>query len=123
MKNLVEVAVLYGDLKVIRAPWSGKASLKRDGVIAISVINSHAIKRQCSIEHDFYHLIWDDTGYCLTGHDGDYGFVIAAQPDNIEWKFPYILPENIIEFEGIAIPGEEYHKAKLIYGDQNGGMF
>lgn len=119
----IEIAILYEDLVVVRMPWDKKEILARDGVIAISIINSLAVKRQCSIQHDLYQLIWTDTDYCLTGHDDDYGFINFKNPDLIDWRFPFIMPENSMEFEGEIIPGDQYSKAKLIYADPDGGMF
>jgi len=120
----VEVAVLYGDLSIVRVPWDEKLTLRRDNVIAIAVLNSLDIKRrQSSIEHDYYQIIWTDEDCCLTGHDGDYGFSRFDNPQVVDWRFPFILPENSIEFEGITIDKEEYAKAKSIYSDPDGGMF
>jgi len=103
-----EISVLYSDLSIVRVPWDKKETLRRDEVIAIST------KEQHSIEHDYYHIIWDDFGYCLTGHDDMYAFH-SFNSGEVEWRFPYILPKNSIEFKGQTIPQSEYEKAKVIF--------
>lgn len=113
-----EVAVLYGDLDIVRVPWNEKQSLQRDQVLAVAVIRPGVI-RQCSILHDYYQLIWTETEFCLTGHDGDYGFYGA---DGVDWRFPFVLPDNCIEFDGVYVNNDDWQKALLIYADPNGGM-
>lgn len=123
----MEVAVMYADLQIQRVAWRDKDSLRRDGVICIAVLNplrKHFTKRpQALIEHDFYLLTWTDTECCLTGHNGDYGFYSFAKPEQVDWRFPFILTPNSIVFEGGTIPSERYAEAKLIYADPAGGMF
>lgn len=118
---LTQVAILYSDLNVVRVPWADKETLKRTDVLAIAVI-SDGKRNQCSISHDYYQLIWTDTDCCLTGHDGDYGFFPfdGSDPD---WRFPFMMPEDCIEFEGVYVNKDDWQKALLIYADPNGGMF
>lgn len=118
-----EVAVLYADLSVVRVPWEDKLTLKREDVIAISVISPNHHKRMLAeIEHDYYQLVWTDTDVCLTGHDGDYLFCSLTSAD-YEWRHPFDLPENSIEFKGATIPSDQYEKAKRIFGNMQGPMY
>lgn len=120
----VEVAVLYSDMKVVRVPWIEKEILRRNDVIAISIPNADGKRRhQSSIRHDFYQLVWTDTDCCLTGHDGDYGFYGLIDRDVVDWRFPFDMPENSIEFEGVYVSAEDYKIAEAIFGDPNGEMF
>ncbi len=120
-----EIAVLYTGLNLVRVPWDEKERLKRDGVIAIAVLIAGQNKRfLCSIGHDYYQLVWTDKDCCLTGHDGDYGFYKFADPNrDTDWRFPFIMPKNCIEFEGAYADKDEWGKALLIYADQSGRMF
>ena len=118
--------MLYGDLSLVRVPWEEKRILRRTGVLAISVVAAGhpRNRRQSSISHDWYQLIWTDVDSCLTGHDGDYGFCRFDDPNIVDWRFPFILPENSIEFEGVYTKTQEDWKAALvIYADQSGQMF
>lgn len=116
-----EVAILYSDLKVIRVPWADKHSLRRDYVLAMAVLIGGK-RNQCSISHDYYQLVWSDTDCCLTGHNGDYGFY-SFDGDDTDWRFPFLMPDNSIEFESIYVGKEVWGKALEIYADPNGGMF
>lgn len=121
---MVEVAVLYEELKLIRVPWDGKHELRHDGVVAIAICGTGHKRVQSEISHDFYELVWTDTDCCLTGHDGDYGFFsLTKLKKDPDWRFPFILPENCIEFEGVYVDKDEWQEALLIYSDPNGGMF
>lgn len=116
-----EVAVLYHDLNVVRVTWADKQTLKLDRVLAIAVLNAGK-RNQCSISHDFYQLIWTDTDCCLTGHDGDYGFFPfdGSAPD---WRFPFLMPENCIEFDSVYVSKDIWQRALTIYADPYGDMF
>ena len=119
---VTEVAVLYDDLNVIRVPWNKKRSLQTNQVLAIAILHSDRKRNQCSILHDYYQLVWTDDDCCLTGHDGDYGFY-NLHTIGVDWRFPFIMPQNCIEFEGIYVSKEDWQKALLIYADPGGGMF
>ncbi len=120
-----EIAICYGDLSVVRVPWDEKESLSRTGVLSIALIILGQTQRcQSSISHDYYQLIWTDTECCLTGHDGDYGFYsLSDAKRSPDWRFPFIMPANCIEFEGVYVGKEDWQKALTIYADPNGGMF
>lgn len=125
MKRLgieTEIAVLYNNLRVVRVPWVEKLSLRRDNVLALAVLNNGK-RNQCSILHDYYQLIWTDADCCLTGHDGDYGFYSLDEPNVVDWRFPFVIPENCIEFEGVYVDKEDWQRALEIYADPDGGMF
>jgi len=115
-----EIAVLYRDLEIVRVPWAERCTLDTCDVEAIAVIGEQW--RQCSISHDYYQLIWTDSDCCLTGHDGDYGFY-SLNGSKVEWRVPFILPENCIEFQSVYISKQGWQKALAIYADPDGGMF
>lgn len=119
MKFSPEIAVLYGDLTIVRVPWVEKHSLETDQVLAIAVMQT-GLFRQCSILHDYYQLIWTEDACCLTGHDGDYGFFGVA---GVDWRFPFVMPENCIEFDSVYVNKDDWQKALLIYADPDAGMF
>lgn len=117
-----EVAVLYHDLNVVRVAWADKRTLKFTDVLAIAVLNDGK-RNQSSILHDYYQLIWTDTDCCLTGHDGDYGF-FSFDGGTPDWRFPFLMPTNYIEFEGVYQHDQKkWQEALLIYADPDGGMF
>jgi len=121
-----ELAVLYGDLSIIRVPWDKKETLQRDNVIAIAIVDPNRARKdlrpQSSIEHDYYILVWTDEDCWLGGHDGDYGF-FSFYGKGIDWRFPFILPKNSIVFEGVQISAEDYGKAKQMFKDRFGRMY
>ena len=119
MKFAPEITVLYDDLNITKVAWDEKHSLRLDKVLAIAILNGGK-RNQSVILHDYYHLIWTDTDCCLTGHDGDYGFYGV---DGVDWRFPFLMPENSIEFEGVYVSKDDWEKALLIYADPDGGMF
>jgi len=120
---MVDIAVLYADLEVDRVSWADKANLKRDEVLAISVVSTEHHKRLLSkIGHDYYQLVWTDDDVCLTGHDDDYMFCSLTGP-GFGWRFPFMLPDSSIEFEGVTVHSDQFEKAKLIYGDPKGPMY
>jgi hypothetical protein len=121
MITLPEVAVMYSGLRIVRVPWAGRESLQRDDVIAVAVINDAHVRRCAVIEYDWYQLIWTDTDYCLTGHDEPYRF-FNLEGRVVETRFPFVMPENSIEFEGVQVSAAEYAKAKEIFADPDGGM-
>ena len=125
---MTEIAVLYAGLGVTRVPWGEKHLLRRDGVIAIAIVDPDRSRKdlrpQSSIEHDYYILVWTDKDCWLGGHDGDYGFFsLTDQGTDIDWRFPFVLPENSILFEGVYVDAEEYAKAKAIFLDRDGDMY
>lgn len=122
MEKLIEIVVLYNDLRIVRVPWIDKLTLDTRDVEAIAIIGKQW--RQCSILHDFYYLVWTDTDCNLSGHDGDFGF-FSFDSRNIDWRFPFILPENSIEFttENSMLNKEDWTRALEIYADPEGGMF
>lgn len=122
MGTKVEVAILYANLKVVRVSWADKRTLDLCNVEAIAVIAEQW--RQCSIMHDFYHLVWTDSDCNLSGHDGDYGFYpFDARDPN--WRFPFIMPENSLMFttEHAMLNKEDWQKVLEIYADPDGSMF
>jgi len=118
----VDIVVLYEGLKLVRVAWDLKNILSREGVIALAIC-AFGKRYQSSIHHDYYQLVWTDIDCCLTGHDGDYGFFSLTEPGVVDRRFPFILPENSIEFHGVYVSKDEYNEAKLIFADLNGGMF
>lgn len=120
MNIKAEIAVLYNTLQVTRVSWAQRRSLQTDQVLAIAILYPGMKRNQCAILHDYYQLIWTDDACCLTGHDGDYGFYNG---DTVYWRFPFLLPENSIEFEGVYVSKDDWEKALLIYADPDGGMF
>ena len=119
---MTEIAILYERLQLVRVDWADRQTLRRDGVIAITIC-APGQRYQSSIAHDYYQLVWTEKDCCLTGHDGDYGFFSLTEPGVIDWRFPFILPENSIEFLGVYVSKEEYAEARIIFGDPNGDMF
>lgn len=126
MAQNAEVAVLYNDLVIQRVVWDDKHTLERVGVLAIAVLHSDEEQRhQSEIGHDLYQLVWTDIDCCLTGHDEDYQFVKLNAPtlENRAWRFPFIMPRNSMEFEGIYVDDIVWQRALAIYADPDGGMF
>lgn len=121
----VEIAVCYSNIEVVRLPWAQRDRLALDGVLSLAVICPGDPQGECrSIYHDFYQLVWDDSHFCLTGHDGDYGFYSFTEPDVVEWRFPFDLRENSLEFIGAYADTDElWQKALDIYGDRSGPMY
>ena len=117
------IAILYSGLNLVRVQWDRKDTLLHHDVICIAVIHPDNKRFQSAIGHDYYQLIWTDDDCCLTGHDGDYGFFSLTDPGQVDWRFPFIMPENVIEFEGVYVSKEEYAEAKLLFADPDGGMF
>ncbi len=127
------ICVCYADptkqegFVVVRVPWADRNILCLTDVLHISIIISgHKKRRQSSSFHDFYQLIWDEneTECCLTGHDGDYGFYSLTDPSKQpDWRFPFVMPKNCIEFEGVYVDKETWKKSLLVYADPNGRMF
>lgn len=117
-----EVAVLYSDLNIVRVPWEEKRTLETRDVEAIAIIGEQW--RQCSILHDFYYLVWTDTDCNLSGHDGDFGFW-PFDGHLADWRFPFILQENTIEFttEHSLLNKVDWARAQEIYADPNSGMY
>lgn len=125
---MTDVAVLYGDLSVVRVSWEEKLSLRRDQVIAIAVLDpdrSYPRKRQQAvIEFDFYALVWDAVSCYLGGFDDNLYWHDFADPyRRFEHRFPYRMPTDSILFEGVMISPEDYAEAKRIFGDQRGAFF
>lgn len=122
-----DIVVMYEGLNLIRVKWEDRETLRRDGVLMIALIYPGAIKRyQHADRCDWYHLIWNeaDTACFLGGHDGDRGFYQFDDPSiDVDWRFPYLLPENCIEFVGEYTSREEWKEALEIYGDPEGPMF
>lgn len=128
MMARTEVAVLYESLVVVRVPWDEKETLRRDGVIAIAVLQTdreHPVKRQqAEIERDFYTLVWDDTSCYLGGYDDNlYWHDFADARTSFEHRFPYLMPPDSITFAGAFIDPDQYAKAKAIFVDREGPMF
>lgn len=128
-----EITIIYGEshgtlTDIVRVPWEDRLCLRRTGVVAISLIHAsrpHPTKRyQQAISLDIYHLIWTDTDCYLGGHTEDFLFCkLTETGENRSWRFPYILPKNCMEFEGIYVSKEAWHEARKIYADPNGLMF
>ncbi len=128
------IVICYADaieeegFSIVRVPWEEKLTLRRKGVLSIAVLFPGDPNRECrSIYHDYYQLIWTDTAVCLTGHDGDLAFY-SFEPTSKgevqkEWRFPFILPENCIEFEGETIDSRKFKKSMDLYGDRKGVMY
>lgn len=123
---------MYGDLSLVRVPWSEKESLRRDFVISIAVLHPERPRLhqryQASIEYDYYALIWDDDSCYLGGWDDDKYWFNLHKPwlkygEGFIYKFPYILPKTSILFEGVMIDGDLYAKAKKQFYDREGGMY
>ena len=124
---MTDVAVLYGDLSVVRVTWADKLSLRRDQVIAIAVLDPGRIhprkRQQAVIEFDFYTLVWDEVACYLGGFDDDFYWHEFADPyTRFEHRFPYRMPSGSMLFEGVMISPEDYAEAKRIFGDQRGSM-
>jgi len=127
------VAVMYGkDLRIVRVPWDQKQTLQFDDVICISLIHEDAYskrkRQQAVIEFDYYTLVWTDTDCYLGGYDDDYYFFSLKEPwkpygEGFIHRFPFIMPENSMLFEGVMISPEQYAKAKDIFNDRAGDMF
>lgn len=127
-----DIAVLYGDLEIIRVSWGEKKSLRKEYVIAVAVIQVDNprphVRRQGVIEFDYYTLVWDDTSCYLGGYNDDMYWFNFENPHEsygkgFTYKFPFILPKNSILFEGVMIDGNLYQKAKQIFNDRKGGMY
>lgn len=127
-----DVVVMYGDLEVVRVPWEKKETLRKDYVIGVAVtqVNNPRpdVRRQGIIEFDYYTLVWDETSCYLGGYDDDMYWFNFENPhesygEGFIYKFPFILPENSILFEGVMIEPDLYKEAKQIFNDRQGNMF
>lgn len=127
-----DVAVMYGDLQIVRVPWEQKESLRRDYVICIAVINLENprphVRHQQAIENDYYVLTWDGDSCYLGGYDDDKYWFKFDRPwrsygEGFIHKFPFILREQSILFEGVMVAPEVYKKAKEMFYDRRGVMY
>lgn len=130
MEAMVEVAVLYDDLTLSRVPWRLKESLRLDGVLSIAVLHPdrpNLRKRgQALCELDYYLLVWDDEWCYLTGYDDNLNWFSLTHPwppNGMVHRFPYVVPETSLLFEGKMVEDDVYQKAKDIFNDRNGEMF
>lgn len=127
-----EIAVLYAGLKLVRVPWAEKETLKRDQVLSITILHPNRptignpptrVRYQAISEYDWYVLSWTNSDSYLGGYDNDMCWRSFDKPEEAYHRFPYILPENSLLFEGIFVSKEEYVEAKIIFNDRNGRMF
>lgn len=126
---------MYGDLSVKRVPLKEAKSLRRDGVIAISVTHPRqpgtTLRKKCyqlAFEYDFYTIVWDEMGCFLGGYNEDMHWFDYKTPwkkygEGFTHRFPYEMPENSVTFEGTFIDKGEYVKAKKMFTDPQGVMF
>jgi len=127
-----DVVVLYGGLSLVRVPWDEKDMLVTDGVLSIAIVHSDPKnlnkRRQAVCEYDYYVLAWGDNSSYLGGYDDDFYWFSLTEPwkphgEGFVHRFPYILPENSILFEGVMVDKEVYAGAKRIFSDRDGGMY
>ena len=129
---MTEIAVMYGDLSIVRVPWAERESLRRDYVLSIAILQPDRPRKhtryQAVCEFDYYVLAWSETDCYLGGYDDNLYWFSLTEPwkkygEGFIHKFPFILPENSILFEGVMIDKDEYAKAKKIFLDRDGGMY
>lgn len=113
-----EIAVLYRGLVRKCVPWGRRETLKRDDVLAVELSGGHD-RRQALIGHDWYYLVWTEADCCLVPYDGTDTFFSLTEPNRLSTRFPFVLPDNCIVFEGVYVGSEEYEEAKRIF---DGGL-
>lgn len=131
---VIEVVVMYEGLELVRVPWEQKHSLRRNGVLAVAI--SHAKQPSTTLrkkryqlvyEYDYYVLVWDETSCYLGGYNDDLYWFDFAEPwlpygKGFVHRFPFVMPDRSIVFEGVQVPAEMYAQAKSIFTDVTGEM-
>lgn len=124
-----DVAVMYGDLSIVRVPWDQKHTLPTTGVLFIELLNTERpLKRQRfqgQYENDFYVLSWTETHANLWGYDDNFWWheLEAQWAPDFKHRFPFELPADSIQFKGVQVEEVEWQKAKRLYNNRDGKMF
>lgn len=115
-----------------KAAWRDRHTLCRDRVLAVALIHPGNPKRgrhfRIEYEHDFYVLLWDDDWSRLHPYDDDQYWFSNTDPwgkygEGFIHRFPFILPERSIVFEGLMVSKEQYENAREAFLAEDRRLF